>query len=98
MSRLFAEGMMFISETDMLVNIENIIPTNICRKCLWEKLFLSRIHSIITSSVWNRNVAMPMLITDIKSIAYGIELTGADPSPDFIENATPRVIRYNPNM
>ena len=43
-------------------------------------------------------VAIPIFIAQIRFIAYGIELTGADPNPDFIENATPNVIRYNPNI
>ncbi len=30
--------------------------------------------------------------------AYGMELTGAEPKHDLIENATPNVIRYRPKI
>jgi hypothetical protein len=44
------------------------------------------------------NVANPISIAHIKSIAYGIELTGAEPKPDLIEKATPKVMRYSPKI
>ena len=42
------------------------------------------------------NVAIPMFISHIKAIEYEIELIGVVPSPDTIENATPRDITNSP--
>ena len=42
------------------------------------------------------NVAIPMFISHIKAIEYEIELIGVVPSPDTIENATPRDITKSP--
>ena len=44
------------------------------------------------------NVETPISIAQIKFMAYGIELTGAEPKFDLIEKAIPNVIRYNPNI
>ena len=42
------------------------------------------------------NVAIPMFISHIKAIENEIELIGVVPSPDTIENATPRDITNSP--
>jgi hypothetical protein len=44
------------------------------------------------------NVATPISTNHIRFIAYGMELTGAEPKHDLIENATPNVIRYRPKI
>ena len=44
------------------------------------------------------NVVIPKSHFNIRFRAYGIDATGVDPSPDLIENATPKVIKNNPKI
>ncbi len=85
-------------DTDMLVNAPKSTPTKTCMKCFGLKFLLSKTSSINTKIAWNMNVATPISIAQTRSIAYGIELTGAEPNPDLIENATPNVMRYRPKI
>ena len=93
MKKLLAGGMNPIRATEKLVNEPNKTPTNTWRKCFALKSRLKRISSIKTRNAWNMNVATPISIDHIRFIEYGIELTGAEPNPDLIENGTPNVIR-----
>ena len=77
------------------MNTEKIVPTTICRYCLFSNPFLKSMISIAISRMLKKKLVVPTLKFEIRLETYGMQIKGDVPKLALIDRDAPKDMMNN---